>query len=163
MMAFKWSKLSETCCVLSSPGDLNKSGVCFLVKHSESRDMRPRHCVWKCCGDANVTRCCPLSHVTSVIDAEWFWKWSGVRRTREGTGRRYGGEKAEGNDCQLDQECPVWWERWSATCHACTVCCLDSPPKKNRKNEKESNKGRTNVEPTDDRWWEYLLMGQFIQ
>lgn len=46
--------------------------------------------VWKCCGDANVTRCCPLSHVTSVIDAEWFWKQCvGV----QGGGKRRGGEK----------------------------------------------------------------------
>lgn len=46
--------------------------------------------VWKCCGDANVTRCCPLSHVTSVIDAEWFWKQCvGV----QGGGKKRGGEK----------------------------------------------------------------------
>lgn len=25
-----------------------------------------------------MTRCCPLSHVTSVMDAEWFWSGVGV-------------------------------------------------------------------------------------
>lgn len=53
--------------------------------------MRPRHCVWKCCGDANVTRCCPLSHVTSVIDAEWFW------------GKKNGGREEEGNGAGIER------------------------------------------------------------
>jgi hypothetical protein len=49
--------------------------------------VRPPHWVWKCCGDANVTRCWPLSHVTSVIDAEWFWR-SGGGGASDGVGER---------------------------------------------------------------------------
>lgn len=51
-----------------------KSGV-FLLSgiRSHVTCVLGGHGVWKCCGDANVTRCCPLSHVTSVMDAEWFW------------------------------------------------------------------------------------------
>lgn len=52
----------------------------YWLEQSESRraaSRRPCHCVWRCCGDANVTRCCPLSHVTSVMDAEWFWSGGG--------------------------------------------------------------------------------------
>lgn len=57
----------------------------YWLEQSKSRRAtlrRPRHCVWRCCGDANVTRCCPLSHVTSVMDVEWFW--SGGVKEREG-------------------------------------------------------------------------------
>lgn len=128
MMAFKWSESSETCCVLSSPGDLNKSGVCFLVKHSESRDMRPRHCVWKCCGDANVTRCCPLSHVTSVIDAEWFWKW---REGKKECGERER-EQEGGLEVKRQKEMTVVSWTSSAPCggrgdvqHVMHVQCVD--------------------------------------
>lgn len=89
--------------------------------------MRPRHCVWKCCGDANVTRCCPLSHVTSVIDAEWFWKW---REGRRECGERER-EQEEGMEVKRQKEMTVSWTR-SAPCggsgevqHVMHVQCVD--------------------------------------
>lgn len=51
---------------------IGEVGSVFLVSGSHVTCVPGGHCVWKCCGDANVTRCCPLSHVTSVMDAEWF-------------------------------------------------------------------------------------------
>lgn len=42
-----------------------------------------------------MTRCCPLSHVTSVIDAEWFWKNARLRRSRRGKKEKKGNMREE--------------------------------------------------------------------
>lgn len=165
------AQLNENHCkhgVFCPPGDLNRyirSGFC---KQSEPRDMRPRHCVWKCCGDANVTRCCPLSHVTSVIDAEWFWKWmlEGVWGGEKGTGvekdkernevdgnRKRGNEKEEEITCQLVPRvlcvkflC-IWLggKGWSANVKPATCHCLVN---KERKKERKDIERRRKKEST---------------
>lgn len=88
----------------------------YWLEQSKSRRAtlrRPRHCVWRCCGDANVTRCCPLSHVTSVMDVEWFWSGGGGVKEREEGGEEVRREKSISPSQSL-QQCPVWWEKGAA-------------------------------------------------